>query len=173
MSRWADWIPLASTEVEQFRLAAAADEGADREVLELLEPWLEQMESLPHHVAMDKAWEPIHRCLTGDFQPTGYFDVDAGERPLKLCVMGGEHLLSEGQRTLVLVSAEDVPAVAAALANVTKDWFRERFFSLPDAQFHTIDEEACEWAWAEFEQLPPFFAKVAETGRAVMCTISH
>jgi hypothetical protein len=173
MSRWADWFPVSSAEAEEFRLAAASAESPDNAVTELLESWLERVETLPLRVDMDKAWEPIHRCLTGDADASRGFDMDAGAFPLKLCVMGGEQLLNDGYRTAMLVTAEEVRAVAVALASVRKEWFRERFFALPDNQFHEIDEEAFEWAWAEFEALPPFFAKVAASGSAIICTISH
>jgi hypothetical protein len=173
MSRWADWFPVTSMEAEQLHAASALGEDADPAVNRLLEPWLERIEELPLRVDMDKAWEPIHRCLTGDHGAAHELDCGAGAYPLNLCVMGGEQLLQEGHRTAALVAADDVPAVAAALAGIRRDWFRERFFAMPDNQFHEIDEESFEWAWAHFEALPPFFAKAAEAGSAVVCTISH
>lgn len=173
MSRWADWFLVSLAEAEQFRSASCLAECSDEAVCELLEPLLERVEDLPIHVAMDKAWEPIHRCLTGDTGAAHEFDLNAGEYPLKLCVMGGEQLLKDGYRSAALIAAKDVPAVAVALASISKDWFRGRFFALPDNQFHEINEEAFEWAWAWFENLPPFFAKAAEQGSAVICTISH
>lgn len=72
---------------------------------------------MPLHVEIDKAWEPIDRCLTAD---SGALDMKAGEYPLNLCVMGGRQRLLEGHRTAALIAAEDVPAVAAALARVSK-----------------------------------------------------
>ena len=168
MSRWADWFPLSSAEAEQLVAASSSDA-----VGVLLDPWLERMEDLPLHVEMDKAWEPIHRCLTADGAAAHELDVTAGEYPLNLCILGGKQLRLEGHRTAAVVAAEDVPAVAAALARVTKHWFRTRFFAIPDDQFHEIDEQSFEWAWGEFESLPAFFAEVAEYGGAVVCTISH
>jgi hypothetical protein len=174
MSRWADWFPVSSAEAEQ--LLAATEEGDDA-VHELLEPWLERRgrdpKEFPLRVEMDKAWEPIHRCLTGDYAPAHELDFEAGDYPLKLCVLGGDQLLEEGYRTAAVITAEHVPAVASALAAVSKDWFRERFFALPDNQFHEINEEMFEWTWAHFEDLPPFFAEAAAKRCAVICTISH
>ncbi len=173
MSRWAFWFPVSLAEAEQFRSASCLAECPDEAVCELLEPWLEWVEDLPIHIELDKAWEPIHRCLTGDTRAAHEFDLNAGEYPLKLCVMGGEQLLKDSYRTAALVAAKDVGAVAIALASISKDWFRGRFFALPDNQFHEISEEIFEWAWAHFEDLQPFFAKAAEQGSAVICTISH
>jgi hypothetical protein len=173
MSRWADWFPVSVAEANVFHSASRSTEAPDIAVRQLLEPWLERVEKLPLRVDMDKAWEPIHRCLTGDTGAMHEFDVNAGEYPLKLCVMGGEQLLHEGSRTAALVAVGDVRAVAVALAGIREDWFRERFFALSDNQFHEIDEEAFEWVWGEFEALPPFFAHAAELGSAIICTISH
>jgi Domain of unknown function (DUF1877) len=170
MSRWADWFPVTPAEAEQ--LLRAADDG-DAAVTEVLQPWLERLEELPLHVDMDKAWEPIHRCLTGDDGAAHRLDFEAGEYPINMAVLGGEPLLEEGYRSAALIPAADMPAVAAALAGVKRDWFRERFFALPDTQFHEINEEIFEWVWAHFEDLPPFFAKAAAESSAVICTISH
>jgi hypothetical protein len=66
-----------------------------------------------------------------------------------------------------------LPRVAKALAKIDRTWMHERFFSLPNKQFHAIDGEIFEWMWGHFELLPPFFATVAAEGNAVICTISH
>jgi hypothetical protein len=122
---------------------------------------------------MDKAWEPIHRCLTGDHGSVGDLDFEAGDYPLNLCVLGGEQLLEEGYRSAALIQADDVPNVANALAGISKEWFHEQFFALPDDQFHEINEEIFAWVWGHFKDLPPFFARAAADGCAVICTISH
>jgi hypothetical protein len=173
MSRWADWLTLRPGVVARLRVASSSGENSDAAVLELLQPWLENLEKLPLHVQIDKAWEPIHRCLTGDHGAAHQFDPGAGEYPLKLCVLGGEHLLSGWARTAALIAAKEVPVLAVALASLRKEWLRERFFALPGTQFHEIDEDTFEWTWAHFQDLPLFFAKAAETGDAVLCTVSH
>jgi Domain of unknown function (DUF1877) len=97
----------------------------------------------------------------------------AGRLPIKLCVLGGRQLLRHGYRTASLIDARKVPGVAKALAKIDKAWLGERFFALPDTQFHGINEEMFEWSWEHFQMLPPFFDKVASAGNAVICTISH
>jgi hypothetical protein len=172
MSRWADWFPITREEAEAFM--SACQEG-DEAVQELLEPWLERIgvEGLPLQVQIDKSWEPIHRSLTGDRGGVGELELEAVDYPLNLCVLGGAQLLEKGYRSASLVRVEEVPDVADALARISKEWFRERFFSLPDIQFHEINEDIFEWTWEEFQHLPPFFTKAAAAGNAVICTISH
>lgn len=172
MSRWAHWIPFDEVMVARFRAASRLDKGADAAVYRLLEPWLENIEQVPLRVSIDKEWEPIHRCLTGDVDPS-QMDPSAGGSPLNLCVLGGEHLMMGWVHTAVLIGATEVASVAAALKGVRKEWFRERFFALPGGQFHEVDEDNFEYVWAHFEDLPPFFARVAETGLSVLCSISH
>jgi len=169
MSRWADWFPMDASESAELR--ASLDVTLDDERRALVERLLERKQGQALHVEIDKAWEPIHRCLTGDHGPE--LDFDAGERPLSLCVLGGEQLLPEGHRTASLVSSEDVLALAGALKAVRREWLRERFFALPDDQFHELDDEAFEWIWEHFELLCAFFEAVARAGAAVVCTISH
>jgi hypothetical protein len=52
MSRWADWFLVSGAEATA--LIAAKKQGVEA-VEELLQPWLERLEELPVHVAMDKA----------------------------------------------------------------------------------------------------------------------
>lgn len=173
MSRWADWFAMDLAEVARFRAASASAIDPDGQVGGLLQPWLDRAAELSLHVEMDKAWEPIHRCLTNDHGSTYDFNPKAGSRPLNLCVLGGELLLQDGYRSIALVCPEDVAALATALLALHEDWFRERFFGLPDNQFHEIDEESFEWTWEHFRLLPPFFSAAAQAGHAVVCTISH
>src|SRR5262245_48136268 len=173
MSRWADWFAITPAQVRRFFAASCADETPDDAVMDLLEPLLWKREKVRLSVQMDKAWEPIHKCLTGD--RGGYYEVDfdAGKYPLNLCVAGGEQLLQAGHRWAGLIDHElEVPALAVALAKVKKAWFRKRFFALPNKQFHGINDEEFDWVWAHFEDLPPFFAKAAAKGKGVVCTIS-
>jgi hypothetical protein len=168
MSRWADWIPISPEEADRFTLARLAGDDA---VNERLGPLLGSGGA--SELDMDKLWEPIHRCLTGDYAPAHHLDFEAGEPPLNLAVFGGEQLLEEGYRTLSLVSAEQVPQVAEALAEVNEDWFRERFMALPDNQYHEITEVMCEWVWNHMQKLAKFYTSAARRGCAVLCTVSH
>jgi Domain of unknown function (DUF1877) len=168
MSRWADWFTISPGEATA--LVAAKKLGVQA-VGERLQPWLDRLEELPVHVQMDKAWEPIHRCLTGDRCPDLLFTH--GPMPLKLVVLGGRQIYRHGYRTASLVDADKVPRVSKALAKVEKDWMKGRFLSLPDDQFHEISDEIFEWVWEHFSDLPPFFARATANGAAVVCTISH
>lgn len=168
MSRWADWFTVSPEEAAA--LVAAKKRGMTA-VGELLQTWLERLEELPVHAQMDKAWEPIHRCLTGDRSADLIFTC--GPMPLKLVVLGGRQIYRHDYRTASLVDAEKVPRVAKALANVEKEWMHERFMSLPDNQFHEIDEEMFEWVWGHLQKLLPLFTRAAADGTAIVCTISH
>lgn len=166
MSRWADWFAITLEQTEQFREASRESEQA---VSTMLEPLLKKGGA----VQMDKAWEPIHRCLTEDHSPRGALDYEAGQYPLDLCVFGGDQLLGDEFRTLSLIDPDAVPYVAEALEDVSKPWMRERFFALPDDQFYEIDEEMFEWMWEHFLKLLPFFEQAAKDEQAVLCTVSH
>lgn len=169
MSRWADWFAVTPEDATAF--AEAKKRGSDA-VVELLEPWLERIESLPLRVEMDKAWEPIYRCLTGIKCQDLWFL--SRRPPLTLVVHGGQQLL-RGQRTASLLDAKKTRSAARALAKVEKVWFRKRFFGLPKTLnlFHTIDQNTFDWVWEYYLELPPFYGKAAEQGSGVVCTISH
>jgi hypothetical protein len=168
MSRWADWFTITPKQAAKF---VETKKRSMKAVEKLLQPWLERLEELPVHVDMDKAWEPIHRCLTGDRTPDLY--PPGGPMPLKLVVLGGRQIFRLGYRTASMVDADKVPRVAKALAKIDQAWLSERFFKLPDTQFHEIDDVTFGWVWEHFQELPPFFARAAADKNAAICTISH
>lgn len=168
MSRWADWFAISPEEGTAFVEARMLGVEA---VGSLLDPLLVRMDDLPIHVAMDTAWEPIHRCLTGD--RTNDLRFTCGPMPLKLAVLGGRQIYRHGYRTASLIDADKVPRLARALAKIDEAWMRAKFFDLPERLLPQIDVELFEWMWDHFRELPPFFAQAAEGGNAVVCTVSH
>lgn len=122
----------------------------------------------------DKAWDPIHRCLTGDNTPRGKLNPTKGEYPLKLCVMGGEHLYFGDDYTITLIEPEEVRDLARALRPITEEWMRQRFFKLKaKATLYEITDDEFEYVWSNFQGLPAFMAKAARKKRAVIFTVDH
>src|SRR5687768_16229537 len=72
----------------------------------------------PYFYDVDKAWDAIHRSLTGDQTPGGMLTPGAGRGPLKLCVLGEEQLIEADHHTVALVKPGTVRRVATALAKV-------------------------------------------------------
>jgi hypothetical protein len=75
---------------------------------------------------------------------------------------------------VVLLMPDDVREVANALSLVTKEWLRERYFSLefPDYQGKKSDED-WEYTWSSYQGLPEFFTKAAKDGRHVIFTVDQ
>lgn len=115
-------------------------------------------------VHTDKAWDAIHRCLTG-----GTLDPDAGEYPLSLAVVGGRHLHDEIY--VVFVEPAQVRDVAAALAGIDKPWLRARFDAIDDPDYAGAgDDGDFEYTWEGFVDVRGFFQRAAAAGRAVIFT---
>jgi hypothetical protein len=114
----------------------------------------------------DKAWDAIHRCLTD-----GTLDLDAGEYPLKLCILGGDHLYSKSDYIASLIEPGKVRDVATALAGVTRQVISEAYMRInPDEYGLDLSNDDLEYTWETFQGLPAFFAKAAQAGRAVLFT---
>lgn len=158
-------VHFALTAAQSTRLRAAAAEGDDDAVMEAIDE-LEEAWDRPHLAESDKAWEAIHRCLTG-----GTLLYEGGEYPLNHVVCGGEQLLSgDADYTASFVSAERVRDVVAALEPVTKAWLRERYDRLDPREYETSDEDfAYTWPW--FEAIRALFRLAAAEGRAVLFTV--
>lgn len=169
MGRWADWFSVTDDEADRF--VRAYETGGNDAVLELLRPHIEGEGS---DLAMDKLWEPIHRCLTGDYAPAHVLNFTAGEYPLKLAVLGGAYLLDEpSSRSLQYACSDEVPDVATALTALDRAWFRERFFGMPQNQYLPITEEWFDEVWEQVQLLAAFFRDAAAKKHVTFCTISH
>lgn len=155
-------VHFAIDDDQAARLRAA--EG-DEELLEIVGEIEEAWESA---YETDKSWDAIHRTLTD-----GSLSGDPGGL-LGKAVFGGDVLNEEDDYFVVLLTPDEVREVATALAGVTEDWMRERYWSLPftDYQGEKSDED---WAytWGGFEGLPPYFAEAAARGRWVVFTVDQ
>jgi hypothetical protein len=148
-------------------------DGRDEAVMELVEQ-IEAEWNREELFQTDKAWDGIHRCLTGDNTPKGRLTPTKGEYPLNLCVMGGEHLYFGGDYTVTLIEPEEVRDLARALKAVTEGWMRERFFKLKaKGTLYPITEAEFEYVWGNFQGLPKFVAIAAQKKRAVIFTVDH
>ncbi len=115
---------------------------------------------------VDKAWHGIHFLLKGT--------VAAGTGPLANVVFGRVPVGDEdvGYGPAMSTDADDVPAVAAALAGVTDDTLRARFDpeAMADIYPNIWDEgdEALDYLLENLATLRAFYRDAAAKGRAVI-----
>ena len=160
-------VLFALTPEDQERLRKASDCG-DEAIWQLITGEIEETYEREWYFATDKAWDAIHRCLTD-----GRLGYDNGEPPLNLVIMAGFHLIEGDYDVVSVTPTEDVPGVAEALKEVTKEWFRERYFAIDPNDYDTpISEEDFTYTWECFKGLPEFYQRAANAGdRAVVFTV--
>ncbi|MCI0458096.1 MAG: YfbM family protein [Gemmataceae bacterium] len=164
---------FALTPEQDKRLRKAHRQDGDEGVMEVIEE-IEEAWDRKHLFETDKAWDPIHRGLTLDNTPRGKLDPTAGRKPLNLLILGGRLLYDGDDYTVNLITPAQVRRLAAALAKITEEWMRERFFQLkPKGCGYDIDEDEFDYTWGNFEGLPQFFARAAKEGRSVIFTVDH
>jgi Domain of unknown function (DUF1877) len=157
-------VHFALSDEQAARLLEAA-KGDDDDVMEVIEA-IEEAWQKPFLAESDKAWEAIHRCLTG-----GTLLYEGGEYPLNHVICGGEQLLSgEADYTASFVTAVQARDVAAALAPLTKTWLRERYDRLDPAEYEGSDDDF-EDTWENFEAVRALFRRATEASRAVLFTV--
>ncbi|MEK6238417.1 MAG: YfbM family protein [Planctomycetales bacterium] len=156
-------VLFALDDPRQDRLS---DARGDAEVMTVIES-IEEEWDRDWLFETDKGWDAIHRCLTD-----GRLEWDNGEFPLKLCILGGYHLL-EGDHYVVSVTPDDqVPAVAEALKPITRERLRAMYDCIEDDDYHPgTSEEDFDYAWSMFEGMPEFWERAANAGRAVVFTV--
>lgn len=151
---------LDAAQVRALRVADRAQDYIDE---------LEEADDARWTFDSDKAWDGIHRCL-GDGQST----IPTRRVPTVLkAVLGGEDLSDDDGNYSYLVAARTTPKVAAALAPITRSWFRARHRALADTDYDgdTSDEDFA-YVWSNFVGLRKFFARAARAKRAVLFNVS-
>ena len=171
MSRWADWLII--TMDQYMDLADAEDED---EVEAILEPLLEQAGNMElpatHHLNVDRLWEPLHRALNDDHTPDGDLDVDSGDYPLCLCVLGGEAVFNDGRRYATVIDSEEVADLLEELQGMKRPSFAKKFFALPDDQFHELSEDVCAECWELLKDLRKLLKRAKKEDAAMLCSVS-
>ncbi|WP_089223915.1 DUF1877 family protein [Actinacidiphila glaucinigra] len=134
-------------------LACEDDDALTAVVAEVEERW-----DTDRLCELDSPWDALHRCLTD-----GGLAFGNGDFPLSHAVLGGVPL-HEGDGYIVChVTAEQVPAVAAALEPLAGGWLRERFATLTfDACQGTADAEDIACTQAFLPGLKQFYRAAAQ-----------
>lgn len=143
---------------------AANDDALLALVHEVEEAWDED-----NLAESDKAWDAMHRCLTG-----GQLEFGGGAYPLSHCVLGPRQLHQGDDYIVSLVSPDEVRDVADALRNVSGDWFRQQYQTrVPKDYASEYGVEDMEYTWSYFEEVRELFEKAVARGKAVLFTVSQ
>lgn len=156
-------VHFALTPEEAARLDAARD---DDELMAMIEE-IEDRWDRDWLVETDKAWDAIHRCLTGG-------TLENGPTPLHKCILG-EVSRHEGEDYIVnLLGPEEVKEVAAAVRDIDEAEMRRNYFALePEGYGTELSEDDFGYTWENFSDLRAFFEKAARHGRAVVFTVDQ
>jgi hypothetical protein len=141
----------------------------DSEVLSFVQDGIEEEWDEEHLVETDKAWDAIHRCLSD-----GSLYLNRGSAPLNLCILGGKDLHEKGNYIIALKEPSQVQEIARALAGISQDWMRKKYFEIDAEDFGpNFGEEDFEYTWAYFDDVKQFYAKAAAGGRSVIFTVDQ
>lgn len=158
-------VHFALTRADEDRVLTAADDEALMEVVEDIEERWER----GFVAETDKAWDAIHRCLTG-----GALAFDGGTYPLNRAVLGGRQLYDGDDYIVCYVPADEVRDVAAALEPLGEAWLRSRYFALDPGDYGAEhSDEDFEYTWDNFIGMRDFFVEAAGRGRAVLFTVDQ
>jgi hypothetical protein len=159
-------VHFALTEDQVRSLLDAVDDEERMEVIEAIEEegWEEA-----DGQETDKAWDAIHRCLAD-----GTLEPDGGAYPLNRAVLGGKQLHEGEDYVIALVMPDEVREVASALAELDRNWLRERYETLASIDYdRSVSEDDFEYTWQWFEPLKGFYQRAASAGRAVVFTVDQ
>ena len=122
---------------------------------------------------VDKAWDAMHRALTGS-------RLEFGNDPAPGCwvVLGGEVLrgdrAEENDYLVVCKTPEQVRQVSRFLQGLTEDAFRKLYFSIdPGAYDYPMDEEDFGYTWENLSGSLPFWQNAAEKNLYVLFDVDQ
>ncbi|WP_245583162.1 YfbM family protein [Paenibacillus daejeonensis] len=121
---------------------------------------------------IDKAWQALGYVLTGK--------LGGGEGPISYAVpMHGERLLDYGDYGAFYLLPEQVAEASAALAQVTKDDFQERFAlnnPVKEQVYPVMDDEDedefLSYIYDYFTQLTAYYRQAAENRQGILFYIA-
>jgi hypothetical protein len=163
-------VHFALTREEEAKLLALPP-GDER--IEYIQEEIEQRWDEPNLAESDKAWDHIHRVLTG-YPPEGGMGFDPERIPLfgtegqRLAVLGGVSLHPGEDYIVTFVPADKVPLVAAAMAELDETTFNERYHRYCRDVYPEYGEEDREYTWEYYQEVRNFFARAAASGRSVI-----
>ena len=128
--------------------------------------------------SVDKSWDAMHRCLCD-----GWLDAEHGEEAKRTCVLGGRQLSNRRDYIISFVEPDLVRRVAAALEDITREWFLAQYSSLdqnpPGEGVHRyetylVDPEVdSAYTWRYFVQVRDFYRTAAERGLATVFVVDQ
>lgn len=160
-------VSFAISPRQSSELLALEDDAARMEWLEALE----EDEAATDSLDFDKAWDPLHRCL-GD---GSLVVINDGPLGVPHAVFGSRALMEDEDSPVFagLLPADDVPAVAGALADVDRDWLLEGYKRLDPADHGgELGNEDFEYVAGALADLQAFLARAAQGGSAVVFTVA-
>jgi hypothetical protein len=119
------------------------------------------------HQGVDKAWDAIHRCLTGD-SSRGHLNPLMGPYPLNQCVLGGKWLYDGEDYIVTLIEPAAVRDLAAALEKIDDAWMERAYHKYCRDLWPEYGDEDCGYTLGWFEDLKIFLKRAAQANRAVV-----
>jgi hypothetical protein len=116
---------------------------------------------------VDKAWDAIHRCLTGDSTPDS-LDPSAGSYPLNQCVLGGQSLYDGEDYIVTLIEPPAVRDLVGAIEKIDDAWMERAYHNYCKDIWPEYGDEDCGYTLGWFEELKIFLKRAAQANRAVV-----
>jgi hypothetical protein len=167
LARMSLGVAFAITLEQAQELLALGDDQSREAWLQELEEQVEDADWFQY----DKAWDELHRCL-GD----GELVIQDGP-PLAHAVFGSHPLVRDEDADWFAgyLPGDEVPAVAAALRQVDREWLRSRFDGLDRTEHATyggpLDDELFEYVWEAVEGLRVFYERLVERREAMVFSV--
>ncbi len=159
-------VHFALTEDDRKRLIDIVDSQGD--VIAFIQEDIEERWDTDWLCETDKAWDAIHRCLTG-----GTLSED-DSTPLHWCILNGSQMYVGDDYIVSFVDAPNVAAVSDAISQFTKSDFRARYDAIDSNDYGMLlSDEDFGYTWEYFTSVRDLFRRAATAGRSVLFTVDQ
>lgn len=158
-------LALTDETLKKFLAVDGDDQRAEYVANVLEEDW-----DANFAIGTEKAWDAIHRCLTGQAPEEEGLNPNAGAYPLNRVIVGGKSLTSADYLDYIirLVDKREVPDIAKAIEPITEKWMTAAYHAHCKGAWPEYGPDDCGYTWVMFEPLKEFFLRAAEHGRHVV-----
>ena len=157
-------VYFALSQDDAGRVTRAA--GDDDALIEILQEEIEERWDVNWLCETDKAWDAIHRCLSG-----GSLASDGST--LSKCVLGGRQLHAGEGYIVSFLEPHEARAVARDISRIDEPWMRRQYERLADHGYGPAGEDDFLYTWEYFQGVREFFTKAAAANRAVVFTVDQ
>jgi hypothetical protein len=159
-------VHFALTDEQRTQLLSIVESQGD--VIGFIQEDIEENWDADWLCETDKAWDAIHRCLTGGTLSEG------DSTPFHWCILNGSQMYIGDDYIVSFVDAPNVKLVSEAIGTLTASDFRTRYEAIDQSDYGVqLSDEDFGYTWEYFMALRDLFKRASAAGRSMLFSVDQ